>query len=576
MGIYLPYLEGQSATREMIGEFGGYNHNLRIGSNEFFDMKNLSSDHYPVMSPRKRRGRVRQLSNPNGLFALNGLCWVDGTELYYNGTKVDGLVLEDSPKQFVAMGAQIIIWPDKVLYNTETGEYSVLANNVTTTETVTAVMTRLDGTPYEDYTIAETAPTSPTDGQLWLDTSSTPHVLKQFSTSLGTWASVPTVYVKISSAGINDGFAEYDGVTISGMSNDALNGVFTLYGVGDGYIIVTATIDEALEQTEPVTVERKIPDMDYICESENRIWGCSSEKHEIYASAQGDPKNFNKFLGIASDSYAMTVGSSGDFTGCIAHLGYVLFFKEDMIHKIYGNKPSKYQLTNTHCRGVEKGSDKSLVIVNETLYYNARHDVCAYNASMPAAISEALGKVEYKNAVAGALSTKYYISLEQKDGTGVLMVFDEQRGVWHKEDNVRATHFATLGSDLYYINANDGCIWSVNGTLTESADAGAALEPVVEWYGESGQLGLDSPDNKYISKIQLRLMLDGKALCRVEVLYDDEDTWKEVFRLSLPHKKTFVVPIIPRRCDTMRIRISGYGDVKVLALTKTIEQGSEV
>ena len=50
-----PQLKVQAATRKTVDVFRGYNHNLRIGEGEFFDMQNLTSDHYPVLSPRKNR-----------------------------------------------------------------------------------------------------------------------------------------------------------------------------------------------------------------------------------------------------------------------------------------------------------------------------------------------------------------------------------------------------------------------------------------------------------------------------------------------------------------------------------------
>ena len=36
------------STRSMIDVFRGYNHNLRIGEGEFYDMKNLTSAGYPT------------------------------------------------------------------------------------------------------------------------------------------------------------------------------------------------------------------------------------------------------------------------------------------------------------------------------------------------------------------------------------------------------------------------------------------------------------------------------------------------------------------------------------------------
>ena len=56
MSIYLPQLDDNfnNKSREMINKFGGYNHNLRISNNEFWDMQNLSSDAFPLVSPRCR------------------------------------------------------------------------------------------------------------------------------------------------------------------------------------------------------------------------------------------------------------------------------------------------------------------------------------------------------------------------------------------------------------------------------------------------------------------------------------------------------------------------------------------
>lgn len=574
MCAYLPSLGTINTAREMIGQFGGYNRAPRIGANEFCDTRNLGSDEYPLLAPRKRRGRVRQFVKPNGLFAHERLCWVDGTDFYYNGEIVG--TVSDSPKQFVGMGAYVLIWPDKKYYNTATDEFGSLGNTVTTSGTVTASMCKLDGTALGEYTVAATAPEEVTDGDMWLDTSVTPNVLKQYSATFGTWSPIPTTYVKIAAPGIGAGFAELDGVSISGFTNAALNGAFFLAAVGADYVVVTALIDAVATQAEAVTIERKIPDMDYVTESDNRVWGCSSANHEIYACAQGDPKNWNRFLNVATDSYAMTVGSAGDFTGCITHLGYVLFFKADVIHKIYGNKPSNYQLTSTHCRGVEAGSERSLIIVNETLYYKSRHDVCAYNAALPESVSAALGNDRFSGAVAGARGGKYYISMQGDTGAWSLLVYDTARGLWHREDNTHALYFAALGGELFFIDADDKCLYSVGGTLTVCPDANAALEGPLSWMAQTGDIGLDSPDNKYISKLQVRLEVGDGAIVRMEIQYDQETAWEEKCRVNLTRKASFTVPIIPRRCDTMRLRFVGTGDCRVFSITKTIEEGSEL
>ena len=570
----LPILNEIDTSRELVTVFAGYNHNLSIASGEFYDMKNMSSDLAPVLSPRKPRGKLRTFTKPNGLFAHTKLCWVDGTSLYYDGTAVG--TVQDSKKRFVSMGAYIIVFPDKVYYNTHTGEFGSLEATSTTSGTVTATLCKLDGSAYEDITTSATAPESPSDGKLWLDTSVTPNVLKQYSTANNAWVSIPTTYVKIGSTGIGAGFSEGDGVTISGMENTALNGDFILYGAGADYVVVTAIIASAATQTAAVTVSRSVPDLDFVTESENRLWGCSAAPHEIYACKQGDPKNWHSFLGVSSDSYAATVGSPGNFTGCCKHGGYVMFFKEDVIHKIYGTKPANYQLSDMTARGVEAGSHASLCVANETLYYKSRSGICAMTSALPEDISSAFGQEVYKNAIAGVYGSKYCVCMEDVSGSHVLMVYDSSKGLWHKEDGVKVSYFAALGNDLYFISDADSALYCMSGDLTNYADTNAASEGRVAWCCETGDIGRNNPNSKYISKLQIRMEVDSGASVRIDIKCDGVGEWQEKARFSVTNKRSFSVPIIPRRCDTMRLRISGIGGCRIYSISKIVEKGSEL
>lgn len=87
------------------------------------------------------------------------------------------------------------------------------------------------------------------------------------------------------------------------------------------------TINEGGD-AETLTISRDVPDMDFICENENRLWGCKEDT--IYSSKLGDPFNWNVFDGLSTDSYAVNVGSAGDFTACCSYLGYPVFFKEEI------------------------------------------------------------------------------------------------------------------------------------------------------------------------------------------------------------------------------------------------------
>jgi hypothetical protein len=86
----LPLLNELPTTRQTIEVFGGYNHNLRIGESEFYDMKNLTSTDYPVLSPRTQRGIYASPNNPQGMIEKETLCYVDGTEFVINDdTRID-------------------------------------------------------------------------------------------------------------------------------------------------------------------------------------------------------------------------------------------------------------------------------------------------------------------------------------------------------------------------------------------------------------------------------------------------------------------------------------------------------
>ena len=84
-------------------QFRGYNHNLAAMDGEIYDMKNMSSNLAPLLSTRPPRYITRTLTKANGLYANDGLYWVDGTGFYADGT-LRGTVT-DSRKQFTGIGA---------------------------------------------------------------------------------------------------------------------------------------------------------------------------------------------------------------------------------------------------------------------------------------------------------------------------------------------------------------------------------------------------------------------------------------------------------------------------------------
>lgn len=566
-------------SRDMIDVFGGYNHNLRIREGEFYDMKNLTSADYPVLSPRSKRGIYEVPKKPQGMVAKDSLCYVDGSEFVINGYRIDmRLTTDDKAKTLISMGAYVIIMPDKKYINTTNlSDYGSIEASVTTTSAVTFELCKLDGSTYTEVTTSATEPTAPENMDLWIDTSSVPHTLKQYSTTSMMWVSIATTYIKITATGLGIPFSEGDGVTISGVETlKDLNSTMVIHAKSDDFIVVTGILDKVVTQEKPITVARRMPNMDFIIESKNRLWGCrygialnGQMVNEIYASKLGDFKNWNCFAGISTDSYAATVGTDGQFTGAITHNGYPIFFKENHMHKVYGDFPAQYRIQDTACRGVQKGCSKSLAIVNEVLYYKSRSAVCAYDGSLPVEISSALGDEVYHDAVAGSLDNKYYISMADANEAWHLFVYDTQRGMWHREDETRVVDFCNCRGDLYFIDYADNKIKTVRGTgVLETED--------VSWEAITGTIGTDSPDKKYISRLDIRMSLKVGTRVYFYVEYDSTGKWEHLFTMTGMTLQSFTVPVRPKRCDHLRLRIEGDGEAKIYSICKTVEQGSEI
>ena len=595
----LPELYELKTSRDLIDAFGGYNHNPRISEAEFFDMKNMSSSQYPILAPRGKRGIYASPESPQGMIAKDTLCYVDGSAMVVDGYRVEmGMSTDEDmcPKTLVSMGAYIIILPDKMYLNTaDLTDFGRIEAKFETTTPVRFSLCKIDGAEY-GVQATMSPPETPENQELWIDASTFPHTLKQWSESSSMWVSIGTTYIKISSegSGLGKQFEKYDGVTISGLKDTTIinnatglaasedeglsqiDGSFIIWEKGDDYIVIVGMLDRTITIQNSITITREMPTMDFIIESENRLWGChygvnknGDVVNEIYASKLGDFKNWNCFMGISTDSYAASVGTDGVFTGAVTHLGYPLFFKEKCMHKVFGNYPSNYQIQTTACRGVQRGSEKSLAIVNEVLYYKSTMAVCAYDGSLPTEISSALGENLYYDAVGCAHGNKYYIDMKDRAGKWNLFVFDTAKGMWHREDDVRVQSFCSCRDELYFIDADKGTI----KTVYSSADTD---EKAVKWMAESGVIGTSSPDKKYVSRITVRMSLDIGARVSFFAQYDSAGEWEHLCTMSGTSLRSFSVPIRPKRCDHFRLRIDGEGDGKIYSISKTIEEGSDM
>lgn len=568
--MQIPTLKQGNVSRENVTSFGGYHAGARIAEGEFAAMKNCTGDQFPLIATRRKRGVYAAPQKCNGLLAKDSLCWVDGSKFVMNGYETE-LHLTDSPKQLVSMGAYVIIFPDKKYINTaDLSDFGNLEAEFTSAGTVKFTPVDGDGKPLIPAYTQPEEPEKPENGALWLDTSGAGALL-QWSAGTGMWVSVDNTLVRISCPGMGAPFRPGDGVQLTGVPAGVVtSGVIA--DCGRDYVTVSGLLERETSLDTPVTVGRYLPLMDMVIECGNRLWGCryglnraGAVVNEIYASKLGDFRNWNCFQGISTDSYCVSLGNDGPFTGAVQHLGYPVFFREDCIHRLYGSTPATFRLQTTPCPGVQQGCSRSLARVGQMLYYKSPTGVCAYDGAVPVTVSQKLGAMPCIRSSAGALGDKYYICFQEEENTGQLWVYDTARGLWHREDDTRVRWFCTCRDDLFFVNGA-GQIISVMGR--------GQPEEEISWMLETGMLGTLTPDSKTLTRLNLRLELEQQAT--VWVQYDGDDFWTSVATVYGSAGQCFNLPVAVRRCDRLRLRLEGTGFMRLSCITKTMERGSEV
>ena len=627
-----PTLQEVSRYRDMTTVFGGYNHQISCQEGQFYDMKNITSKYFPVLSPRQSRGIVKKFVNPQAILDKEDMWWIDDKALYRNGNKVEleGLSLNDkTPKTMSKMGAYIVIMPDKIWLNAKDkdGKYECgyMENKVVKKGVSFSVSDQYGKViDWHDEQYYKDNPDKLKDGAYAMSVNANGQPsLKVYSATTKIWMTATSTYTQIKADGIGKGFEKEDGIKISGILEDAKEQLENIFVNDDGngvystntYIIdktddaitipgiykckellppkdeETQAVSESDETTEgegqvesvfgvdyfeelELTIHRKVPDMEFMTEGGNRLWGCSNDGHEIYCCKLGDVKNWNLYRGISTDAWTATIGTDGKFTGAITYMGYPMFFKEDSLVKIAIGTDGGHATKETMCRGVQSGSHGSLVVLNETLYYKSTDGVCVYTGSLPYSISDSFGDDKYYDAVAGAHGERYYISMRDKTGEYTMFCYDSKNGIWCKEDNTKVFAFCRTPEELYFIDSNDNTMKSIGGTAPYDT-LEITNEEGLEWFVESGAIGYSSPDNKYLGRINIRIGLEFGADVDVFIQYDSCGEWEHKFNMCGTGTRAFSVPLVPKRCDHFRYRIKGRGNCKIYSITKTLEQGGE-
>lgn len=321
-----------------------------------------------------------------------------------------------------------------------------------------------------------------------------------------------------------------------------------------------------------VTLTRSaIPDMDYVIEYNNRLWGCSSKNHEIYCSKLGDPFQWGEYNGISTDSWAATVGTDGDFTGACVFNGCVLFFKEDCVHSVYGTKASNFTITTYTVRGVQKGSANSLCISEGLLYYKAPEGIFMFNGSASSRFDGKLCVDRDSRTACGAADDRYIV-MAMSDGT--VFYYDKLHSVWYTRTLPNVISMHNFSGSLYAITKDSNKAMQKVMLTTDVGMSGRMAETAFEAItGElcRGELtSTSSYSRKAMHTVIKKLTMSveewhqqgvSSVQFTVSVQYDGGD-WQTVYSYDgtaeeANNNVVTLIPTIPMRCQRLRIKISG-------------------
>lgn len=570
-------------------QFNGLNETTECSETEMKSMHNMSLKDYPHLSVRQKR-QIADLS----LTDIKGI--LGGENLYIVSTdkittlKPDGtaaavaVALQNSKKTLVKMGKYLCIFPDNKVFDGTT--LKSMATSFTSTS-VTFSLTDNKGTAITYHNAAYYEEHDPQNGDYLLTEVNGQNVLQQWSSTSESWVTITTAYVMATATGVGADLNENDGVEISLNlgSNTWAEVDKILPNEEDGVHYATypiksvsanaITFSGLLTATKALTsvtfkVQRKVPSLAFVTEAMNRLWGCNADGTEIYATKLGDPLNWNCFEGISTDSWAVTIGSEGAFTGAVTYLGYPTFFKENSLIKIAVSANGAHQTKETVCRGVQKGCERSLAVANEILFYKSKESVCAYDGSLPQTVSKRLGDLsEYGSCLAGANKDKYYIQMT-KGTSHRILVYDISKGMWCEDDSTEYYLFSTWGNILVAVLGKLLHFFDTQDVLTVTDEDYSTIK----WSFETDKIDYYTLDAKYIQRVVVKAYMDLKARARVYIAYDD-DPYKELFEMRSGGTKIYPLSIIPRRCDRFRLKIEGTGNVTIHQITKTYETGSD-
>lgn len=525
-----------------ISEWAGLNQNALIGDNQFSSTTNMSTKNFPLISPRPPRTDAVTLAGTGwALFAANQkVCYVDGTSFKYDGT-TKGTVTASS-KSMVDFNSRIGIFPDAKKYDYISDTFSNMLGKLN------LLKYGFDDNGDVDYT---TGSTKMRNKILIGVTPSTSYTLvndKGYTDA--------TVYY----FDVNGLLVAYAPVNFSAFTTPS-NVYYMNVSITGTDLTCAVSITGAVYPTKTA-----IPTISYACTWNNRVWGVHGDN--IYACRQGNIDDWTTINAdsVATDAWTVDTGSGGDFTGIASYNNYVYAFKKTGIWKIFGHKASNFECINITDIGCI--SSKSIVEVNEALFFLGSKGIYRYTGGQPELISYDLNAT-YTSGVAGGDGRRYYISL-YNGSTYDLFVYDTWTNVWVQEDDSNITEFAyqypaATPNGYLTVLKSDNHIY-----LYDVGSETVTMTVITKEWTEN------SFNKKAVTELNIRADLETSTTLTVSTRIDN-GSWVIVKNAyATADHNSFRIPIAVNRADHFQVKFVMVGEGKIYGLERVMTIGGRI
>lgn len=503
-------------------------------------------------------------------------------QLDYGDKVIKGVELIESNKVCTYINDNLIIFPDKVYYNSYTDEFGYLQGT----------KSGIFKTAYTSYVFNSTLGGKFARSTSWLIGDSK-YISQEAEGTLDT-----LMFGYISDRNFYDYSETYDlydlrkifrvGDSVNVINERVnnyhpdINNYFIIREIGKNYLRfdsrVFAGIDLSGQDTYSIknglwyeisdggslTITKVVPDLNSLCVANNRVWGC--HKNVIYGSSLGNPFVWQNYTGLQTDGVYLELGTEEELTGCCEYGGYTLAFTEDKIYRVYGNTPTEFGTQAVADIGLKKGMADSICTVNSALIFLSPNGVFAYSGGVPANVSYKLNGI-INSCISSTDGYKYY-ALMDVDGDKRLYVYDTNYGVWSSEQfDLECVGFGFYDNKLKCVDA-EGNILNIKNISKNSEILKKHICEIEFNDFYNGTLA-----SKDILRIIIRASVDpsGNAL-NVYVQYDSDGMWHKVGKIynQNARKKVVDFTFAPHRCDHFRIKICCEGDFTLYSVGREV------